>query len=67
MDSKKSFSHVDSLGNPTMVDVGNKEVTARVATAESVVVLNHEITEQLSSIKKDRAQKKRITNGIRPK
>lgn len=44
---EKSFSHVDSQGNPTMVDVGNKDVTARSATARSVVVLNDEIIQHL--------------------
>jgi cyclic pyranopterin phosphate synthase len=47
MGIEKRFSHVDSQGNPTMVDVGDKQVTARQATAKSVVVLNHEIMQHL--------------------
>lgn len=47
MGIEKRFSHVDSQGNPTMVDVGNKAATARQATARSVVVLNHEIMQHL--------------------
>ncbi|MFD1142092.1 cyclic pyranopterin monophosphate synthase MoaC [Larkinella insperata] len=41
------FSHVDSTGNPSMVDVGDKAVTRRVARARSVVVLNDEIMQHL--------------------
>jgi cyclic pyranopterin phosphate synthase len=32
------LSHVDSLNRPTMVDVGDKTVTTRTATARAVVV-----------------------------
>ena len=32
-----SFSHVDSAARPTMVDVGDKAVTKRTATAETRV------------------------------
>jgi len=35
----KTFTHVSSGGDPAMVDVGAKEVTARSATAESRVRL----------------------------
>jgi cyclic pyranopterin phosphate synthase len=51
-----------------MVDVGNKAATARVATAGSVVVLNHEIIEQLSGdeihTKKGPVFQTAITAGI---
>lgn len=68
MDTKKSFSHVDSQGNPTMVDVGGKLVTQRRAVAKSVVVLNQEIMEHLSSneihTKKGPVFQTAITAGI---
>lgn len=47
MGNEKRFSHVDSQGNPTMVDVGEKQVTAREAVAKSVVLLNEEIMQNL--------------------
>ena len=47
MGMEKRFTHVDSQGNPTMVDVGEKQATAREATAKSVVVLNDEIMQYL--------------------
>ena len=68
MEADKSFSHVDSQGNPTMVDVGNKSVTARSATAKSVVVLNKEIMRQLTNdeihTKKGPVFQTAITAGI---
>ena len=33
----RTLTHVDAAHRPTMVDVGAKEVTLRVATAEAVV------------------------------
>ena len=47
MGMEKRFTHVDSQGNPSMVNVGDKQVTQREATAKSVVVLNPEIMEHL--------------------
>jgi cyclic pyranopterin phosphate synthase len=35
----KEFTHIDTTGNPSMVDVGAKEVTARSATAHCIVTL----------------------------
>lgn len=68
MDTKKSFSHIDRQGNPTMVDVGDKEATAREATAKSVVVLNNEIMEHLAQdeihTKKGPVFQTAITAGI---
>lgn len=43
----KKFSHLDSAGNPSMVDVGQKKVTERLARARSIVVLGEEIMNQL--------------------
>ncbi len=41
-----SFTHLDSKGNPSMVDVGEKSITYRSATARSIVVLDDEIMQQ---------------------
>jgi len=68
MDNQKTFSHLDEQGNPTMVDVGKKSATARVATARSVVVLNQQIMEHLSGeeihTKKGPVFQTAITAGI---
>lgn len=45
----KKFSHLDPNGNPTMVDVSNKAVTQRLATAQSVIVLSPEIMDKLQN------------------
>jgi cyclic pyranopterin phosphate synthase len=42
-DKKKELSHIDQTGLPTMVDVGNKTVTTRVAEAQAYVDLGSEI------------------------
>ena len=40
----RSFTHLDTAtGNPAMVDVGDKQVTKRIAKAQSIVVLGEEI------------------------
>jgi cyclic pyranopterin monophosphate synthase len=44
-----SFSHVDSGARPTMVDVGDKSVTKRSATAEARVRLPPAVAEALRS------------------
>lgn len=41
--SEKSFSHLDQNSNPAMVDVSEKALTKRTATAQSIVVLTPEI------------------------
>ncbi len=43
----KKFTHLDAKGNPSMVDVGEKKVTRRVAKARSIVVLDETILAQL--------------------
>ena len=40
---KKSFTHLDANGQPTMVDVSDKPVTVREAIAQTTVVLPQEI------------------------
>jgi cyclic pyranopterin phosphate synthase len=41
------LTHIDKQGNPSMVDVGEKLVTRRTATARSVVVLPDEVLQLL--------------------
>jgi len=43
-----SFSHLDTEGRATMVDVSGKTVSHRTATARSIVVLPGEVLQQLS-------------------
>ncbi|MFT4679650.1 MAG: cyclic pyranopterin phosphate synthase, partial [Flavobacteriales bacterium] len=40
-----TFSHLDKDNNPSMVDVGSKNITERMAVAESRVELTEEILE----------------------
>lgn len=42
------FSHLDN-NQPQMVDVGNKEITKRKATARAIVVLGKQIMQQLNN------------------
>ncbi len=44
-----SFTHLDSKGNPSMVDVGEKSITYRSATARSIVVLGDEIMQHFEN------------------
>jgi cyclic pyranopterin phosphate synthase len=41
-----SFSHLDDKNRPQMVDVGDKDSTTRVATAQTTVVLPPEVASQ---------------------
>lgn len=41
------FTHLDEEGKPSMVDVGEKAITKRSATARSIVVLDDEIMNHL--------------------
>jgi len=45
--SDKVLSHIDKNGKATMVDVSEKQVTQRTATARSVVLLPAEVLAQL--------------------
>ncbi len=42
-----SFSHLDANDNPSMVDVGDKKVTKRTATARALVFLPKEVMQHL--------------------
>ena len=44
---QKKFTHLDSQGNPAMVNVGQKAITQRTAKAQALVQLNEEILELL--------------------
>ena len=41
--SKKKFTHIDSSGNPAMVDVSEKKITKRIAKAQARVNVGAEI------------------------
>jgi len=41
------LTHIDNQGNPAMVDVSTKQITSRVAVAQSIVALGEEIMAQL--------------------
>ncbi|MBS1503407.1 MAG: cyclic pyranopterin monophosphate synthase MoaC [Bacteroidetes bacterium] len=43
-----TFSHLDDKGQAKMVDVGEKQVTRRTATARSIISLPAEVLEQLT-------------------
>jgi cyclic pyranopterin phosphate synthase len=47
MKSMSDLSHVDAAGQPTMVDVGDKAVTQRIATAEARVRFPAAVAAQL--------------------
>ena len=42
----KEFTHIDERGNPSMVDVGHKKETERVARAEAIL----EVADEISSL-----------------
>ena len=39
----QKFTHLDADGNPSMVDVSEKKITKRTASARAIIVLNDEI------------------------
>jgi cyclic pyranopterin phosphate synthase len=43
------ITHLDKNGNPTMVDVSDKQISHRTATAQSIVSLPASVLEQLSN------------------
>jgi cyclic pyranopterin phosphate synthase len=45
----KEFSHLDVSGNPSMVDVGAKAISARTATARCIISLPEEVMSQLKN------------------
>lgn len=47
MNQGNKLSHLDKANNPSMVDVSEKSISKRVATAQSVVQLTEEIISEL--------------------
>lgn len=45
--SKKQFTHVDTTGNPKMVDVSDKKPTKRTAKAQAIVNVGQDILDQI--------------------
>lgn len=46
--NESTLSHIDAAGNAAMVDVSDKQITKRTATAQSVVVLGDAIMQHLA-------------------
>lgn len=46
---KKQFTHVDTSGNPRMVDVSDKKPTKRFARAQAIVHLGKSIVDQIKN------------------
>ncbi len=44
-----SFSHLDSEGQPSMVDIGTKKISKRTAQARTIVVLPQNILDQFEN------------------
>jgi cyclic pyranopterin phosphate synthase len=44
-----TFSHLDERGQPTMVDIGGKQVSRRTAAARSIISLPAEVLAQLTN------------------
>jgi len=44
---KPELTHIDAQGNPTMVDVGDKKITTRLARAQAKVILGEKILKAL--------------------
>lgn len=45
----EKLTHINDKGNPTMVDVSSKQVTQRIAVAQSIVELGSEIMAELKN------------------
>ena len=43
------FTHLDEKGNPSMVDVGSKAVSKRIAIARSIILLDDTILNQFEN------------------
>jgi len=46
--SKNRLTHLDANGNPKMVDVSNKKVSQRMATAQSIIRISDELATHIS-------------------
>lgn len=45
--TKKKFTHIDPAGNPTMVDVSQKNITKRTASAQAIINVGSTILRQI--------------------
>ena len=45
--TKKKFTHIDPSGNPTMVDVSEKNITKRTAKAQAIINVGSSILQQI--------------------
>jgi len=43
------FTHLDTAGNPNMVDVSEKQATKRTAKAQAIVLLNEEVLKHFTN------------------
>ncbi|NLR90678.1 MULTISPECIES: cyclic pyranopterin monophosphate synthase MoaC [Flammeovirga] len=55
-EQKSTLTHLDQEGNPSMVDVGDKNITTRVAIAQSIVEFPLEVAQTIQ--KQDNLTKK---------
>jgi cyclic pyranopterin monophosphate synthase len=46
---EKNFTHLNPKGNPTMVNVADKAITKRTATAQAIVVLTEDILQHFEN------------------
>ncbi|MEO1626655.1 MAG: cyclic pyranopterin monophosphate synthase MoaC [Bacteroidota bacterium] len=46
---EKKFTHLDAAGKPSMVDVGQKQATQRLARAQAIILLGEEVIAQFES------------------
>ncbi len=44
---QKKLTHIDPSGNPSMVDIGDKKITRRIAKARSIILVEKAILAQL--------------------
>jgi len=47
--NESPLSHIDAAGNAAMVDISDKQITKRTATAQSIVVLGNDIMQYLTN------------------
>ena len=57
-----NLNHFDEKGNAVMVDVSNKDITSRIATASGIIKMNNEAIEL---VKKGTSKKGDVLNVAR--
>ena len=53
-------SHLDKINSPTMVDVGDKNITQRIAEAEGEVIFDKNSFKKIESLKSKKVSMKNI-------